>query len=283
MQFIKKALNAIIGASGNDNTVSVKHLHLPSKFLGREVKVDVFLPPHYDRYKKEFYPTIYFNDGQDMLALGMYDTLSRLYTEGALPHAIIVAIYCSDNRLNEYGTAHRPDYKNRGNAAHLYTQFVIEELLPLVRTDFRSRKEAGSTFFAGFSLGALSALDIVWAHPHIFGKVGVFSGSLWWRERDWQPDDPDGGRIMHDIVAQRPDRPALKFWFECGTKDEDSDRNNNGIIDSIDDTVDLIDILCSKGYRPHTDIRYVEVEGGEHNPHTWGKIMPNFLQWALID
>ena len=35
--------------------------------------------------------------------------------------------------------------------------------------------------FCGFSLGGLSALDIVWNHPTEFTKVGVFSGSLWWR------------------------------------------------------------------------------------------------------
>ncbi|MBL7816143.1 MAG: esterase family protein, partial [Saprospiraceae bacterium] len=173
------------------------------------------------------------------------------------------------------------DYKNRGNKALSYTNFVLFELMPYIHESFRCLKNATDTAFAGFSLGALSALDIAWANPSVFGKVGVFSGSLWWRERTWTPEDPDGGRIMHDIIAKSAYQEGMKFWFEVGTRDEDSDRNNNGIIDAIDDTRDLIDELCKLGYRPHADIKYLEVEGGEHNPHTWGQVMPQFLTWAF--
>jgi hypothetical protein len=45
--------------------------------------------------------------------------------------------------------------------------------------------------------------------------------------------------------------------------------------------LDLINELTALGYRPHEDIKYVEIDGGEHNPHTWGKIMPDFLKWVL--
>jgi enterochelin esterase-like enzyme len=70
----------------------------------------------------------------------------------------------------------------------------------------------------------------------------------------------------------------LKFWFQTGTNDETDDRNKNGIIDSIDDTTDLIKLLKGKGY---ADIVYREVEGGEHNPKTWGEVLPDFLIWAF--
>jgi enterochelin esterase-like enzyme len=73
----------------------------------------------------------------------------------------------------------------------------------------------------------------------------------------------------------------MKFWFQNGTQDETDDRNNNGIIDAIDDTMALIDILTEKGYKPHEDIRYTEVEGGEHNTQTWKKVLPDFLKWAV--
>ena len=45
------------------------------------------------------------------------------------------------------------------------------------------------------------------------------------------------------MVKQGPKRGRLKFWLEAGTKDEAADRNNNGIIDAIDDTLDLITAL----------------------------------------
>ena len=55
----------------------------------------------------------------------------------------------------------------------------------------------------------------------------------------------------------------MKFYFECGTEDETEDRNGNGIIDSIDDTKDLINTLTEKGYNPHSDIHYHEISRGQ--------------------
>jgi enterochelin esterase-like enzyme len=282
MNFIKRAINSFKSEPKID-TVEVKNLTIMSKHLGRNVTVDVFLPPQYGRQKKQFYPTFYFNDGQDMPRLGMFETLQRLFSENKLSPCIIVAAHCNENRINEYGTARQADYQNRGNKAREYTGFMIDELVPYIRTEFRSLVEPTKNIIAGFSLGALSAFDIAWATPSVFGRVGVFSGSLWWRSKGWTPQDPDGGRIMHDIVSKSDRRDKMKFWFEVGTKDEEGDRNNNGIIDAIDDTVDLIEELCKLGYRPHEDIKYLEIEGGEHNPTTWGRVMPDFLTWALAD
>ncbi len=281
MNFLQKIIHSFTGSQSNNTEVMVKHLNIPSNYLERGVKVDVFLPPQYGRKKKKLYPTIYFNDGQDMLALGMYDTLTRLYSEGTLRKSIVVAIYCNENRINEYGTMRQADYKNRGNKARQYADFVLHELIPYIKDEYRCLLEPENTAFAGFSLGALSALDIAWQNPGLFGKIGVFSGSLWWRAKEWTAEDPDGGRIMHDIIAKSEHQKGMKFWFQVGTLDEDSDRNNNGIIDVIDDTRDLMDELFKIGYRPHEDIKYVELVGGEHNPQTWGAVMPEFLTWAF--
>jgi hypothetical protein len=121
--------------------------------------------------------------------------------------------------------------------------------------------------------GGGDAFDIAWAHPDLFGHVGVFSGALWWRWSDVDPADPDADRIIHDSVCKSHAWPAgQRFWFQCGTLDETDDRNNNGVIDSIDDTLDLIRDLRHKGC-PDVDIRYLELEGGEHNVPTWSKAM----------
>ena len=58
--------------------------------------------------------------------------------------------------------------------------------------------------------------------------------------------------------------------------DETHDRNNNGIIDSIDDALDLMAELKQKGY---TDIEYLELADGKHDIPTWGRAMPVFLKW----
>ena len=91
--------------------------------------------------------------------------------------------------------------------------------------------------------------------------------------------DENVHRIMHRQIAAGSYVPGLQFFFECGTEDEQEDRNGNGIIDSIDDTLDLIGELVKKGYDREKDICYIEVPGGRHDVATWAQVMPAFLQW----
>ncbi len=74
--------------------------------------------------------------------------------------------------------------------------------------------------------------------------------------------------------------PWLKFFFETGSLDETADRNNNGIIDSIDDTMALIDELVKKGYDREKDIYYLELKDGKHDIATWRRAFPEFLKWG---
>ncbi len=262
----------------NQAPVSVKSYSIPSAFLQREVVVDLFQPAIPGG--EEDTSLLLINDGQDMKKLGLADMLAGLYRQKAIRPLFCVGIHCGEDRKNEYGTASVRDYKGRGAKAGLYTQFILSELLPFICTasgisSFRDKA------FAGFSLGGLSALDMVWNHPAEFTKAGVFSGSLWWRTKALDKGYTEAtDRIMHAQIRQGGYYPWLKFFFEAGTLDETEDRNNNGIIDSIDDTIGLIEELEHKGYSRHTDIRYLELKDGRHDVDTWAKAMPEFLKWG---
>ena len=275
--------------------VSVRHDDsLVSVPLNRSIHLTIILPPNYqgdsqhtqatlpqDRLSQDRLPVLYLNDGQDLPKLHMTEVLDSLYQQQAIRPFVLIAIHAGD-RIQEYGTAAQADYMNRGSKAARYTDFVLTELLPYVEKHYPVRTDAASSVFAGFSLGGLSAFDIVYHHPDRFSRAGVFSGSFWWRSRAFDgaySDDTD--RIAHQLVRHGGGVQPLRFWFETGTDDETSDRNNNGIIDSIEDTTDLIDELVRKGYRRDTDIRYVEVPGGQHNQETWRAVMPDFLTWAF--
>jgi enterochelin esterase-like enzyme len=103
------------------------------------------------------------NDGQDMEKAGLQKTLEQLYAERDLEPLLCAAIHAGHDRKMEYAVASQTDYKGRGAKAVLYTSFIMEELIPYIKETYRV-----STFrekaFAGFSLGGLSALDIVWNH-----------------------------------------------------------------------------------------------------------------------
>lgn len=251
---------------------------IPSAFLNRNVIYDLVLPKNMD--KDIPYPTIYMNDGQDFDQLDALKTIRLHYQNGGQAF-IFVAIHTNERRLSEYGTSFQADYKNRGDKATDYMNFVVSELLPHIRIETDGYSKAKNNIFCGFSLGGLSAIDIVWENPHLFSKVGVFSGSFWWRDKSYEEgytDDQD--RIMHNKIRNSSYKSGLMFWLECGTEDETADRNNNGIIDSIEDTLDIITELKTKGYT-EDEITYVEIEGGEHNFKTWKEVFPKFLKWVF--
>ncbi len=255
--------------------------HLKSTALDREVDFDVYLPADYHLGPRRNYPLVIFNDGQDLPRMHFAGILQKGYYARKIPPCIVVGIYANHDRHREYGTARQVDYKGRGDKAGCHTAFIVEELLPYLYQRFRVSDKREETVIAGFSLGGLSALDVAWHYPNIFGAVGIFSGALWWRWSPVNDADPDADRIMHDIIDNAGGaNGAQRYWFQCGTLDETDDRNNNGVIDSIDDTQHLIEALHRKGC-PAEAIRYVEIKDGRHEPSTWGEAMPDFLEWVL--
>lgn len=243
--------------------------------------VEILLPTGYETSEKK-YPLLLLNDGQDNEAVRVKETIERLTQSGDVQQVAVVGVAAGD-RLQEYGVADKKDYKSRGASAKAYTKYIVSELVPYLIYKYPIDASPEQHAIAGYSMGGLSAMDIAWNHPDMFSKVGVFSGSLWWRKRDahslFYSDHRD--RIMHQRIRNGKMKPGLRFWFQTGTEDEASDRNNNGVIDSIDDTLDLIAELTKKGYRPFKDIHYLEMEGGRHDTATWAQAMPEFLKWAF--
>ncbi|MFT3702250.1 MAG: alpha/beta hydrolase-fold protein [Agriterribacter sp.] len=262
----------------NKTIIPVESYTISSLFLERDVVIDFFMPPLQN--ENEATSLLLINDGQNMEELGLAGMLTEMYAQAEITPLCCVGIHCGEDRKNEYGTALIKDFKGRGAKAGVYTRFIFEELMPFIRnkTGIASFKTKS---FAGFSLGGLSAIDIVWNNPQEFERVGVFSGSLWWRTKaldDGYVEERD--RIMHAQVRDGRYAPWLKFFFETGTMDETEDRNNNGIIDSIDDTLGLIDELKNKGYSFPGDITYLELKEGRHDIQTWAQAMPPFLKWG---
>lgn len=264
-----------------ENNIHKIEMIYESKNLHRTVHLTLLLPLDYERFTDKF-PILYLNDGQDLPRLKMTEVIDKLLQSQQIKPFILVGIHADKHRIQEYGTASQADYKHRGAKAGLHTKFILEELKPFIEQNYPVKIGAENTFLAGFSLGALSAIDIAWHYADKFSKVGVFSGALWWRSKAYEAGyQEDSDRIMHNLIKKGKYQPNLKFWFQTGTEDEKEDRNKNGIIDSIDDTLDLIKELKAKGYQTPQDIVYYEMEGGTHDPETWSKAMPVFLKWLV--
>lgn len=248
---------------------------MPSQHLDREVMVDVYrpaLPPW------RLLSLVIFNDGQDLPRMKMKEQLQEAFSAHRLSPTVVVGVHAGD-RLREYGTVGRPDYEGRGDRAGAYELFLLEELIPWLEKYYNIYQLPAKRAIAGFSLGGLSAFDLAWRNPGEFGVAGIFSGSLWWRSKPFQQSKPDADLIVHGYVGRAKKAPAVRYWFMAGTEDETSDRNNNGIIDAIDDTLQLLSLLKDKGKEEGEDFAYLEVKDGKHEPETWGQVAIDFLRW----
>ena len=258
-------------------SVKTEQWTISSEYLERDVLIDVYLPRIFNSSAE--LGLLLINDGQDLLKMPFDRILDDLISRHEVDPLVCVGIHCGPDRKMEYGTAYSADFNGRGAKAGLYTKFVFEELLPFIRKTYHTPSFKHKSF-AGFSLGGLSALDIVWNHASEFNKIGLFSGSLWWRRKGYEDGYNDElDRLMHLQVRKGNFHPWLQFFFECGKLDETADRNENGVIDSIDDTLDLIIELKAKGFTDE-HIHYLELEDGKHDVPTWGRAFPEFLKWG---
>jgi len=257
------------------NTINYK---ISSAYLKREVEIDIYLPEGI--LGNEKIELLLLNDGQDVAKMNFGEILSKAHHNKRNNRLIVVAIKASAERLMEYGIAGVPDFKGRGAKAGLYTEFTIKELLPFVKKKI-AMPITGKVAFAGFSLGGLSAFDIAWNNPSVFDAVGVFSGAFWWRKKDLTDGYTDADRITHALIESTSTKSDMKFWLMTGTEDEKADRNKNFIIDSIDDTIDIVKALLKKGYKRPEQVFYYEKVGGKHDVPTWESVMPAFLTWAF--
>ncbi|MFN5422951.1 MAG: alpha/beta hydrolase, partial [bacterium] len=229
--------------------------------------------------KHDIYDLLLFNDGQELIKMDIDSMVSKL--GGRATRLICVGIHAGEDRKQEYGVVGFPDYMNRGSRASNYSIFILDELLPRL-LNYLGIDAFREKFFAGFSLGGLMAFDLVIDNPLEFTKCGVFSGAFWWRSTPLGTDYVDDiHRIMHAKVRTKAYSSGQQFFFQVGALDELADRNNNGVIDAIDDTLDLMRELEQIGYHKENELHYHEIKDGRHDAETWGRAMPLFLDWLL--
>ena len=251
-----------------------QQLEIYSRFLQRQIRVDIY--GSLVSTTNQLTDLLLINDGQDLLTMQFSSILKN---HQALFPLLCIGIHAGEERKLEYGVAGFPDYMGRGRKADLYASFIIEELITFLKLSnphLHFRKK----FLAGFSLGGLMAFDMLIDYPHEFSAVGVFSGAFWWRSKAL--DDgyvEEIHRIMHAKIRTKKKQKELKFFLQTGQLDEKADRNKNGIIDSIDDALGIIEELNKMGYTTEQHVTYVELQDGRHDIHTWARVMPLFLVW----
>jgi enterochelin esterase-like enzyme len=277
--YLPVVILALVTAFSCKSKIKQQDDEIYSRHLQRHVKLTIIHTPLPD--DKHELNLLIMNDGQDMGQLRIKDIMDSLYKKKLISPLLIVGVHAGD-RTKEYGVAGHPDFLKRGDKADQYDAFINNELYPFAKKNATVRKFK-TVVIAGYSLGGLSAFDIAWNHADKIDKVGVFSGSFWWRDKDDKAEDysDEKNRIIFTKLKASRKKPALKYWFYAGGKEEAGDRDKDGITDAVDDTRDLIELIKNKNVSLPEDTRFVEDVNGKHDQETWSRQFPAFLVWAF--
>jgi len=150
--------------------------------LNKTRKIWALLPHDYDK-TTERYPVMYLQDAQNLFnektKYGNWEIDKKLavMAEYKIGKIIIIAIeHAEEDRIKEYNVGKTVLGKGQGKK---YIKFMTETLKPFVDSNFRTKKEREFTGIGGSSMGALVSIFSGLRYPEIYGKLMIFSPSLW--------------------------------------------------------------------------------------------------------
>ena len=178
---------------------------LPSRGLGEDRRIAVYLPAAYRAEPARSFPVLYMPDGGvDEDFPHVADAVDALIAEGAIPPTLVVGVANTERRRDMTGPTdvesdRRIAPRVGGSAA--FRAFFRDELMPEVRRRYRITDEAG---IVGESLAGLFVVETLFAEPGLFDAYVALSPSLWW----------NGGRLTRGApawLAAHPDVRARLF------------------------------------------------------------------------
>ncbi len=250
----------------HDVPASLKIVHeVYSPQLKNSRDLIVYLPPNYEEEEEKHYPVLYMHDGQNVFDphtsfAGHWQVGSALTHQAKHGYeAIVVAIpNMGAERLAEY-TPHA-DLIRGGGDGDRYVAFLVETIKPMIDRTLRTRPEAEHTAIAGSSLGGLISLYALFRSPWTFGTAGVLSPALWFAD----------GRIFDYVREQKP--PGGRIHLDMGTHEGP---------DALEDTRQMKELLCERGFVPGATLSYFEDVGARHNERAWARRFRKVLPFLL--
>ncbi|MEJ5317415.1 MAG: alpha/beta hydrolase-fold protein [Tenuifilum sp.] len=256
-------------AAQRKSTASANVRFLPStlemKQLNRRRAVRLYLPPNYS--KRQQFPVIYMHDGQNVFDEAtsfagewrVDEIMDSLYYSCGFA-AIVVAIYNdSKERINEY-SPWRNDSLGMGGDGDKYAYFVAKELKPFIDKNYRTNPEPKFNAVIGSSMGGLISLYIGLKYPDAFGRVGVFSPSLWFSPK------------VFEYVSKYKRRADQKIYLLAGEKESET---------LVEDMKMLEHHLYKAGYKDEDYVKMKIAPDGRHSEWFWSREFTDALEYLF--
>jgi len=262
-----------------------RYTGFPSRHIASR-PVDVWRPPNDPADSTIRYPVIYMHDGQNLFdpALsfigvdwGMDEAMMRLMYAGRQPGAIIVGIWNSPLRFQEY-MPQKPLMASGGQRilnrfieqvggapqSDRYLQFLVEELKPFIDAHYPTLPDPAHTLVMGSSMGGLISLYALIEYPGVFGGAGCLS-------THW----PIGEETLVDgLGAALPSAGRHRLYFDYGTETLDAE------YEPWQQRMD--EWLRKAGYWEGRDWLTRRFVGAEHSERAWRARVDLPLQFLVL-
>lgn len=150
--------------------------------LNKTRKIWALLPHDYET-SNEDYPVLYLQDAQNLFnenaAYGNWQIDKKLAVMSyyGIGKIIVIAIeHAEKERIIEYNVGNTLLGKGQGKK---YIRFVTDTLKPFVDKNFRTKPQREFTGIGGSSMGGLVSIFSGMMYPEVYGKLMIFSPSLW--------------------------------------------------------------------------------------------------------
>jgi predicted alpha/beta superfamily hydrolase len=155
---------------------------LHSSKLNEERTLFIATPSNYGT-SKQSYPVLVLLDADDQPQFAAaVANVAFLANRGAIPDMLIVGVVNGKDRSHDMtppATGATAKTFPTAGGAKTFADFIIDEVLPRVRSKYRTLP---STVLAGHSFGGLFALDVAATRPNAFSGIVAMSPSLWWND-----------------------------------------------------------------------------------------------------
>ena len=215
---------SVAAATAADGDPHYEQVVFHSAALQRDMRLNVYLPPHYDA--KLRYPVLYFlhgkggNEYQVLNHLAIGDLADELIGNHEIKPLIIVAPELDTSfGLNLSDNDHT--LLADGQRAGRYHDYLVEDVPNYVEHHWAARTDRAGRMIGGFSMGGYAALLAAFRHPARYGKVGAHSPAI---------NPAYVGGALSPLPTSRDDRDpswlarsakldGMKIWIDCGQDD----------------------------------------------------------------
>jgi alpha-glucosidase len=180
------------------------------------------------------------------------ETLNQLYASSGDAYIVVGIDNGAQLRMAEYSPWPNPDFGDAEGEA--YVDFIVNELKPMIDSQYRTLSDPSNTIMIGSSMGGLISHYAIFRYPEVIGKAAIYSPSFWFSD------------AVYDFTQTRIKDLTPEHQLHIVVGSLEGER----VVTDVEKMATLIKSATGNGPQLETTI----VPGGEHNELFWRTQLP---------